>query len=202
MQEFFSGKTVSLHNQESAAENELFLNGSGGFRDLYDQMKIQNALFEATGTSSLQAVFNELQAAKNVMLVHNTFTSPADLDLINRSGAEVFLCLCPNANLYIEDRLPAVDILQGANVTMVLGTDSLASNKQLDILSEIKILRERFPTISQTSILQWATSNGARALQLQEELGTFQVEKKPGIVLIDALSGENITEASRSVRLL
>ena len=67
---------------------------------------------------------------------------------------------------------------------IVLGTDSLASNHQLSILEEIKTIRLAFQDISLETCLQWATINGARALQLQSLMGSFEKGKKPGVNLI------------------
>jgi cytosine/adenosine deaminase-related metal-dependent hydrolase len=68
---------------------------------------------------------------------------------------------------------------------IVLGTDSLASNHQLSILEEIKTIQSNFPAIETATLLKWATSNGAKALQLDSMLGSFEKGKKPGVVLIN-----------------
>jgi cytosine/adenosine deaminase-related metal-dependent hydrolase len=67
----------------------------------------------------------------------------------------------------------------------VLGTDSLASNWSLNILDEIKTIRQYFPAIPFKEILQWATINGAIALQMDDQIGSFKKGKKPGILLIN-----------------
>lgn len=85
---------------------------------------------------------------------------------------------------------------------MVLGTDSLASNHQLSILEEMKALHKHFPSLSTATVLQWATINGAKALQMETDLGSFEKGKKPGIVLIEKAAGNCIPAASISKRLL
>jgi cytosine/adenosine deaminase-related metal-dependent hydrolase len=67
----------------------------------------------------------------------------------------------------------------------VLGTDSLASNHQLSILEEIRTIRKNFPHIKTNQLLKWATSNGARALQMDQQLGSLEVGKHPGVLIID-----------------
>jgi cytosine/adenosine deaminase-related metal-dependent hydrolase len=66
-----------------------------------------------------------------------------------------------------------------------LGTDSLASNHKLSLWSEIQKLRDSFPEIPLETFLSWATINGARALQMDAALGSFEKGKKPGLVIID-----------------
>ncbi|MBX9734725.1 MAG: amidohydrolase family protein [Chitinophagaceae bacterium] len=193
---YFSEKTITIHNQESAAENELFKNGTGKFRDMYAKMGLDDSHFTPSGKTSLQTYFSKLNEAQNIILVHNTFTSFEDIEAINsnpetriskpvyRPLSTVFFCLCPNANLYIENTLPPIDLLRNKNCTIVLGTDSLASNHQLSIRSEIKTIQKHFPHIPLEEMLGWATINGARALQMDSLLGSFEKGKRPGWVVL------------------
>jgi aminodeoxyfutalosine deaminase len=214
MQPFFTGKTVSIHNQETAFEDDLFFNIEGDFVRMYDLMKIDNSFFQPTGKSSLQSYFKKLAAAEKLILVHNTFTKAEDVAFVNRQSSiandelsmvcekqQVFFCICINANLYIENSIPPIDMLMQNNCTMVLGTDSLASNHSLSLLDEMKNITKHFPHIQLETLLQWATINGARALQMQDVLGSFEKGKQPGIVLIEGLAGDNIS-ASSTVRRL
>ena len=72
------------------------------------------------------------------------------------------------------------------DLSIVLGTDSLASNHQLSIVAEMQTIRQHFPSVKTGQLLGWATINGARALQLDNLLGSFETGKKPGVVLIEA----------------
>jgi len=95
-------------------------------------------------------------------------------------------CLCINANLYIENKVPPVEMLMKHDCPMVLGTDSYSSNWQLSITKEMQSLKNKFPSLSIETILQWATSSGAKALQWDDELGSFEKGKRPGLVAIDS----------------
>ncbi len=68
---------------------------------------------------------------------------------------------------------------------VTLGTDSLASNQRLSILNEMKTLQANFPSISFQTLLEWATINGAKALNLDGKLGSIEKGKKSGLVLIN-----------------
>ena len=86
---------------------------------------------------------------------------------------------------------------------MVIGTDSYASNWQLNIWDEIKAIQlETNFKIPLSEILQWATINGARALQIENSAGSFEKGKKPGIVLIEGLEDLNSTKQSVAKRIL
>ena len=201
----FAGKTVTIHNQETADEDLFFKEGKGEFVRMFEKMKMDNSFFKPTKKGSLESYFKNLSAAKSVILVHNTFTKQADLDFINQHKNEeqfVSFCLCPNANLYIENTLPPVNLFLKNNCNIVLGTDSLASNHQLNILEEIKTIVKHFPSIKTETLLKWATMNGAKALQLQDQLGSFETGKTPGVVLIENVEGDTFTSQSTVKRLI
>jgi aminodeoxyfutalosine deaminase len=198
----FKHKTVTIHNQESAAENEFFLTGTGDLTRMYSLMKMDVSHFNPPGTNSLPQVVPRLKGASEILLVHNTYMEERDLLTALTYSGRTFLCLCPNANLYIEDRLPNLPLFRKHNARMVLGTDSLASNHQLDILEEMKTIKRHFPFIPTVEMLVWATSNGAKALSFHETLGDFDQGKKPGIVLLENAPGGEIGHATTSRRIL
>ncbi|MEJ7611806.1 MAG: amidohydrolase family protein [Ferruginibacter sp.] len=179
-------KTVTIHNREAAAENDLYKNKEGDFLSLYKNLGIDIGSFNATGKSSFQSWLPYFTKGQKIISVHNTFTDQADLDFSNtREKNEVlFFCLCPNANLFIENRLPDIDMLVSNNCRIIIGTDSYASNNQLNMYEEIKTIQQYFPQISLATLLQWATLNGAMALGIDDVYGSFEKGKRPGVVLI------------------
>jgi cytosine/adenosine deaminase-related metal-dependent hydrolase len=111
------------------------------------------------------------------------------------NGLKLVYCLCINANLYIENKVPPIDILMKHNCHIVLGTDRYSSNWQLSMAKEMEAIKKYFPHIPDETILQWATTNGAKALGWDDELGSFEKGKKPGVVSIKR-------EFSESVRII
>jgi cytosine/adenosine deaminase-related metal-dependent hydrolase len=141
---------------------------------------------------------------QSLILVHNVCTAEKDIEFIKTQNAKhkTFFCLCPNANLYITDTLPDVNKFIEHRCEIVLGTDSLASNDQLCILEEMKTLQKNFPGLKLSTLLQWATINGARALQKENILGSFEKGKQPGIVLIEGLENMQTNKNTSSRRIL
>ncbi|MGB8194083.1 MAG: amidohydrolase family protein [Chitinophagaceae bacterium] len=183
---FPGNRLLTMHNQETEAENDLYRDKTGDFLQLYEKMKIGDSFFIPPGTTSLQACLNYFFPQQTLILVHNVATSEDDMQYIKNNATPVlYFCLCPNANLYITGQLPPVDLLIQYNSRIVLGTDSLASNRQLSILSEIKTLKKNFPHLTYEQVLPWATINGASALGIEHTFGSFEKGKKPGTVLID-----------------
>ena len=196
----FGSHTVTMHNQETPAENEFFETKSGAFLSMYERTKISLDFFHATGLSSLQSVLPFLKNAQTSILVHNSFTTAADINEIEKEMPNTFWCLCPNANQYIEKTMPPIALLQKHNAKIIVGTDSLASNWSLNILDELKTIQKYNPAIPIAEMLQWATINGAHALQMDKNLGSFEKGKKPGVVLIKGLDEQGTFSSNASAR--
>jgi aminodeoxyfutalosine deaminase len=177
----------TIHNQETVGENDWFINKTGELGELYERMNIDATAFKPTGKSSLQSFLPRFLPNQSVILVHNVHTSEEDIRFcqLPTVNCQLYWCLCPNANQYITGSMPPVDLFMKNECTIVLGTDSLASNHQLDLLAEIRTIRKHFPSIPIENFLQWATSNGAKALDLDLQLGSFEKGKTPGIIVID-----------------
>ena len=198
---------TTIHNQESAAENELYQHKRGEFLSLYKNFKIDIAAFNATSSTSLKSWLPYFTKGQSIISVHNTFTSSEDFAFATEQFAgnidQLFYCLCINANHYIEQKTPPIKLMIENKCQIVIGTDSLASNHQLNILEEIKAIEQATNyTIPLNEILKWATLNGAKALNFDDELGSFEKGKKPGIVLIDGLNNLHCTKNSTAKRLL
>ena len=189
----------SMHNQETDAENSFFKDKSGDFLGLYQFLGLDISFFNPSGKSSLQTVLPLLSPQK-MLLVHNTVSDREDLAFANKHHANLYWCLCPNANLYIENRLPDVELLVDGGVKLTLGTDSLASNQELCILSEMRVLQQH-KAIGFDDLLRWATINGADFLGISEQFGTLAVGKRPGINLIEHLEDGIITNKTTIRRL-
>ena len=180
----FGIHTISMHNQETPDENEFFKTKTGSFLGMYERTKVNLDFFEATGLSSLQSILPIFKKSHHGILVHNSFTSVEDIQAVQAAMANAFWCLCPNANQYIEQTMPPIELLRSQKANIVIGTDSYASNWSLSVLDELKTIQQYHPQIPLEEMLQWVTINGARALQMDKHLGSFEKGKKPGVVLI------------------
>ena len=177
-------KPVTIHNQETASENELFETGTGALYETFKAANLPVDEIQQTGKSSLHSIFPTLNRTGKLLLVHNTFSAKADIELAVTKHNDPYWVMCPNANLYIEKQLPNIEMFRQAGATICLGTDSLASNEQLSIIEELITIHEYFPEIPFGELLQWATINGAKALGLESHYGTIEPGKTPGLVLI------------------
>ncbi len=180
---------ISIHNQEHPAEDVLYQTGGGDYLKLFKVFGVDQSPFPVTGKSSIQSYLPHFNEGQTVFLIHNSYMPQEDiqfaLEYAKTNNLQLIFCLCVNANLYIENRLPPIGLLMKNNCTLVLGTDSYSSNWQLSIAKEIGTIQKKNPGISLETVLRWATINGAKALQWDNELGSFEKGKIPGVVLID-----------------
>ena len=175
---------LSIHNQECGAEDEYYSTKTGQMLELFQTLKINDDFFQASGISSMRTYGEWLSPSHPLLLIHNTLTKQEDADYIKSRFPNVAFCLCPNANLYIEGCLPNIPMLAESGIPVCIGTDSLASNDGLSILAELETINQHFPQIGWETLLRWATSNGAKALQMDNVVGSFEEGKKPGVVQV------------------
>lgn len=192
---------LSVHNQETADEDELFEKGTGGFHDFYIHFGLNLDAFQATGKSSLRSVLPHISSETPTLFIHNSFTQAADIAAAEKRLDKVYWCTCPNANLYIENRLPNYQFFLDAGARMVIGTDSLSSNWQLSVLEEIKTIRRYFSAIDSTELLTWACRNGAEALGIGDRFGVFREGRKPGVLHVTTDEKGEIGKGSEVRRL-
>ena len=193
---------ITIHNQETEQENMFFRHKEGGFIDFYQFLNQDISYFRPHNSSSLQAVLPLLPEKQKIMLVHNTYTDESDISFARASGKDIYWCLCPKANLYIENQLPDISLFQNSDMKITIGTDSLASNDKLCVFSEILTLKKYFPDLAFAEMLSWATLNGAEFLQVQDRFGSIEKGKTPGLNLIRNVREMDISGESELQRLV
>jgi len=193
---------TSIHFLESEGEISFIESHSGPLFEVYRNF-IPAGMTPLTVKDHISAVLDEITASGHLILVHNTFIEREHIRALKKRE-NLHYCLCPNSNLYIEGKLPPVELLAEENCSIVIGTDSLSSNYELSILSEIKTLSVNFPSLSLETLIKWATLNGAAALSESEWAGSIEPGKKPGLVLIENADLQNLKllPESRARRLL
>ncbi|MDR0941776.1 MAG: amidohydrolase family protein [Bacteroidales bacterium] len=192
---------LSIHNQECEAENEMYRSNSG---TLYEQMFAADSKnsetinaklpFPQYGKTSLQTYSTWLPCNSHTLFVHNTHTTQADIDFLKHNYPDLnySFVVCPQSNAYIAHEIPPFDVLLNNKLNVAIGTDSLASNSKLNIVSELLALQQAFPNVSLAELLTCSTRNGAQALGIQKQFGTFEKGKTPGVVLLEHIDFTNM----------
>lgn len=198
---------LSYHSQESQEEEDLLMTGSGA---MYENRKRSGmSTPPVTGESSLKYFLDRLAAVRqapydeHILLVHNVCLKQSDIDALKKVMNNPYFAICPLSNIFIHNALPPIALMRENGLAIALGTDSLSSNDDLDMMKELHCLHMNFPEVPMQELLQWASLNGARFLRKEGELGTLTPGKRPGVVLITDIDADgHITSTSRSRRII
>ena len=198
---------LSYHSQESQEEEDLLLTGTGA---MYENRKRSGmSTPPVTGESSLKYFISRLAHAKpapydeHILLVHNVCLSQDDIDAAKSVMNNVYWAICPLSNIFIHNALPPIGLMRRNGLEIMVGTDSLSSNDDLDIVKELYCIHENFPDVTMSEMLRWACLNGARFLSKENELGSIESGKRPGIVLVNNLDADGfVTKNSVSERII
>lgn len=192
----------TIHHQECYPENDMFRNGTGEMVDLYRSFGTDiSTFFEPIHDTSLTFVWAYFAREGKNLLVHNTVCGADDVDYMMENNPDTYWCFCPNANLYIENKLPNYQLFINENCKVTIGTDSLASNWSLSVLDELKTISKHHPEIELNTLLTWATKNGAEFLEFNQ-LGTLEKGKKPGLNLLKNTDGMSLTEKTNVLKIV
>ena len=198
---------LSYHSQESQEEEDLLCSGSGAMYE--NRRRSGMSTPPVTGESSLKYFLDRLADAKpapydeHILLVHNVCLAQDDIDAAKKVMNNVYWAVCPLSNIFIHNALPPIPLMRRNGLAITLGTDSLSSNDDLDMVKEMYCLHANFPEVPMSEILTWASMNGAAFLSKEDTLGSLSAGKKPGVVRISEIDGEGfVTSASKSVRLV
>ena len=198
---------LSYHSQESQEEEDLLMTGTGA---MYENRKRSGmSTPPVTGESSLKYFLDRLAAAcpapydQNILLVHNVCLKQDDIDALKKVMKNPYFAICPLSNIFIHNALPPVELMRKNGLAIAVGTDSLSSNDDLDMVKELACLHEAFPEVPMSEMLEWACLNGARFLGKEDELGSFAPGKRPGIVLVKDIDQDGfVTAESHSSRII
>jgi 5-methylthioadenosine/S-adenosylhomocysteine deaminase len=128
--------------------------------------------------------------SSRLLAVHMTQLTDNELQTVAATGAHVIHC--PESNLKLASGFCPVAKLHQAGVNIALGTDSAASNNDLDMFVEMRLaaLLAKAVTSDASAIpanqaLRMATLNGAKALGLEQEIGSLQIGKAADVIAVD-----------------
>ena len=196
---------LSFHSEETEEEEEMLKYGSGKMWE--NRVKAGMSVPPVTGKSSLLYFIDRLLAGhpapfdEHILLVHECCMDQEGIDAVKAVMNHPFVAVCPLSNLFIHNALPPIGLMRRNGLKVCVGTDSLSSNDDLDIVDELFCLQRNFPEVPLGELLTWASRNGAEFLA-RPEFGTLEPGKRPGLVLIDNLDADGrLTAASKSRRL-
>jgi cytosine/adenosine deaminase-related metal-dependent hydrolase len=188
---------LSFHLLESADEVELFATGKGPLQAFLGQFP--GALPPIA--SPLDGLIQAGPVPGPYLFVHLTQATSTQLTALS-AHFDAWYALCPRSNQFLHNQLPDALIFPWADGRVTLGTDSLSSCPSLDLMQEAVALQQAYPSLTTPTLLCALTLNGASALGIANQVGSFRVESAPGVVNIQGLGQSYSLTPTTRARLL
>lgn len=184
---------ISIHASESVMEEDLMLYGTGIFAGVYEKFGFNWECPKCSTIGFLDKI-GVLQAKP--LLAHCVRVSGNDIELIKNSDSRI--AHCPKSNAKFGHGIAPLEKFLDAQIKTGFGSDSMASNNTCDLLEEARFatlfarnLPDRKRFLQPQEIIETATLGGARALGLENEIGTLEVGKQADFI---AVSLENAAQ--------
>jgi len=165
---------LSTHVAESAEEDEMFRHSRGVMADWL--RKNERGMSDCGLGSPVQHLERTGTLGKNLLAIHANYLAPGDAELLAKKNASVVHC--PRSHDFFAHREFPFGELSKTGVNICLGTDSLATMKkfkkeklELNLFTEIRAFAKKHPAVPTETILQMATINAARALNMTGQTG-------------------------------
>jgi cytosine/adenosine deaminase-related metal-dependent hydrolase len=187
-----ASRPLAMHVAESPAERELLQHGSGPFADALKSLGVwQEGLFP-WGNQPISTLIEMLTRAPSSLIVHGNDLQDEEIDSIARFS-NLTVVYCPRTHHFFRYGPHPVARLIAAGVPVALGTDSRASNPDLDLWGEVQHLLRHRVDLKPSDVLAMATVHGARALG-RPKLGSLEEDCTAdlGIVETDAPKLEHL----------
>jgi cytosine/adenosine deaminase-related metal-dependent hydrolase len=131
------------------------------------------------------------------LLAHVVHLTPEDWAVIAAAGSAV--CFCPRSNAHLNVGQPDIEQAVRRRIVAGLGTDSLASNTDLDVFAESLYVLDRYPAIPPSAILRMATLGGAQALGRDHRWGSIEPGKTARFLAVRIPAGTILARLHEAV---
>ncbi len=194
------GGPVAMHLAESPEELELLHAGTGPFASLLRDLNAWDDAAIPPGSRPLDYLQTLSRAARG-LAIHGNYLGDEELAFLAQHADRMSTVYCPRTHAYFgHARHPLAKLLAlGANVAV--GTDSRASNPDLNLWEELRFVAERFPELAPRTVLELGTWRGARALGIEGRAGSLEPHKLANLAVVELPSGGRSSTADAHERL-
>lgn len=151
--------------------------------------EVQDAV-KATGKRPIQRLDELGLLNPHLLAVHMTQLTETEIQRVTETGVHVLHC--PESNLKLASGFCPTARLHAAGINLTLGTDGAASNNDLDMFGEMrsaallgKAVANDASALPAETILRMATINAARALGLEQEIGSLEAGKSADVIAVN-----------------
>jgi cytosine/adenosine deaminase-related metal-dependent hydrolase len=177
---------LSIHAAESQSEEDLMIYNTGPMADFYREREIR---WTSVNLSSIAYLAEIGVLAAQPLLAHCVRTTQKDLELIGESGSSI--AHCPKSNAKFGHRIAPFENFLDNGLRVGLGSDSVASNNTCDILEEARFAvltararEDKRRLLNAREMIETMTIGGARALHLENEIGTLEAGKQADLCVL------------------
>ena len=176
---------VAIHLAETIEEIEFIETGAGPFSEMLKQLDIP--FKRPSGVINVGDYLKTL-AQTEALIVHGNYLNVEELEFIAQHD-NLNVVFCPRTHAYFgHDEYPLRTMLD-LKINVAVGTDSRASNPDLDLFEELKQIASTQNAVSAREILRMGTQSGARALGLEKLLGTIEPEMSSQLCVVSHPDG-------------
>jgi cytosine/adenosine deaminase-related metal-dependent hydrolase len=174
---------MAMHLAESSEELELLRSGSGPFRALLEERSMWDEEAILRGSRPMHYL-RMLADTPRALIIHGNYLENDEWDFIAAQMHKMSVVHCPRTHAYFRHPPFPVTRLLASGVRVALGTDSRASNPDLNLLAEIRQVARLFPTLDPEIVLRMGTLNGAEALGRAKLVGSISPGKLANLVAV------------------
>ncbi|HET6880178.1 MAG TPA: amidohydrolase family protein [Pirellulales bacterium] len=188
-----AGAPVAFHLAETLEELELLRSGGGPFRQLLIDLGAWDETAIPRGTRPLDYLRRLADSGIHVLVIHGNYLDEQEIDLLAANADRMTVVYCPRTHAFFGHARHPLPRLLASGVNVAIGTDSRASNPDLDVLQELRYVARAFPEIPPSVVLEFATIRAARALEMEDRLGTIEAGKLAALAVVP-LANEEATD--------
>jgi cytosine/adenosine deaminase-related metal-dependent hydrolase len=174
---------TSIHLAESDGEVDFLRDGSGPWPGILKFVGVARDDWSPPAMTPVEYLDSLGVLDGRTLVVHAVQLGDADLRRLAQLGCTVVTC--PRSNQWVGVGVPPIERFYASGVPVAVGTDSLASVEDLNLFAELKTMRWLAPSVPARSLLDSATRVGAKALGLDDELGTIEPGKRAELIAVD-----------------
>ncbi len=173
---------TSVHLGESPEEVEMLARGTGPWPAILKAVGAWRDDWTPPAAGPVEYLDRLGMIDARTLVVHGVQFGEASLALLAERGAT--LVTCPRSNQWVGVGAPPIERFYRSGVAVAVGTDSLASVDDLNLFSELKAMRWLAPGVPPRELLKSATLVGARALGIEQDLGSLTPGKRAAMIAV------------------